>query len=297
MRQRSAILKQKCERVQEVLLEMKTRTKSYYENLCKSRVNPGLIVPHWYQASNAEYETMLRIHKKEAFDYACITDALKKIQEAEDLMDILKDESETRKWFRDQLSPLQPELQDKGPRILLQERVTEKLDYAADVNNEVERSYNKGVWNRNEQAKQQKMEAVMLKKDEDFEAECKKRYDKRSLSKTWMRKIFLKKRSASRDSFFESREEEMVIASFKALGNLKIDTFFISRMLMCPWREARAVKDQMDPLRSLSRKCFREDFRGKSLCQGVRNKDSKVCRIYSHKLGPNFISTNKEIFC
>ena len=221
LRQRSAILKQKCERVQEVLLEMKTRTKSYYENLCKSRVNPGLIVPHWYQASNAEYETMLRIHKKEAFDYACITDALKKIQEAEDLMDILKDESETRKWFRDQLSPLQPELQDKGPRILLQERVTEKLDYAADVNNEVERSYNKGVWNRNEQAKQQKMEAVMLKKDEDFETECKKRYDKRSLSKTWMRKIFLKKRSASRDSFFESREEEMVIAFFKHLVILK----------------------------------------------------------------------------
>ena len=64
---------------------------------------------------------------------------------------------------------------------------------------------------------------------------------------------------------------------------------------MCLWREVRAVKDQMDPLRSLSRKCFREDFRGKSLCQGVRNKDSKVCRIYSHKLGPNFIFTNKEI--
>jgi len=124
--------------------------------------------------------------------------------EAEELMDIFKDEFESRKWFRDQLSPLQPEIQDKcHPKNLLQDRIIEKLEYAADVNNEVEKSYNKGVWNRNEQAKQQKMEAVVMKKEEDFDADDKKDVHKK-WSSSWMRKIFLKKRS---QSFDLSREE------------------------------------------------------------------------------------------
>ena len=204
LRQRSGVLKQKCERVQEVLLEMRTRTKSYYENQCKSTANPTIIVPHWYQANPAEFEAMLRIHKKETYDYALISEAIKKIEEAEELMDIFKDEFESRKWFRDQLSPLQPEIQDKcHPKNLLQDRIIEKLEYAADVNNEVEKSYNKGVWNRNEQAKQQKMEAVVMKKEEDFDADDKKDVHKK-WSSSWMRKIFLKKRS---QSFDLSREE------------------------------------------------------------------------------------------
>jgi len=90
LRQRSEVLKQKCERVQEVLLEMKTRTKIYYENQCKSTTDPTLLVPHWYQSSSAEYATMLRIHKKETFDYACINKALQKIKEAERQMNILE---------------------------------------------------------------------------------------------------------------------------------------------------------------------------------------------------------------
>ena len=197
LRQRSGVLKQKCERVQEVLLEMRTRTKSYYENQCQSTTHPTMLVPHWYQASTAEFATMLRIHKKETYDYALISEAIKKIEEAEELMDISKDESESRKWFRDQLSPLQPEIQNKCPKNLLQDRIIEKLEYAADVNNEVEKSYNKGVWNRNEQAKQQKMENVVMKKEEDFDDDKK---DKKAWSsRTWMRKIFLKKRSQSFD--------------------------------------------------------------------------------------------------
>ena len=205
LRQRSEVLKQKCERVQEVLLEMKTRTKSYYENQCKSTTDPSLLVPHWYQSSSGEYATMLRIHKKETFDYACINKALKKIEEAEQQMDILENESETLKWFQDQLSPLQPELQDKCPKALLRCKIRENLEYAEEVNKEVEKSYNKGVWNRNEQAKQQKMEAVVMKKEDSLDGEKK---DKKIWSpKTWMKKIFLKKRSQSRDSFFESQEE------------------------------------------------------------------------------------------
>ena len=205
LRQRSEVLKQKCERVQEVLLEMKIRTKSYYENQCKSTTDPTSLVPHWYQSSSAEFETMLRIHKKETFDYACINEALKKIEEAEQQMDILENESETLKWFQDQLSPLQPELKEKCPEALLRCKILENLEYAEEVNKEVEKSYNKGVWNRNEQAKQQKMEAVVMKKEDSLDGDKK---DKKIWSpKTWMKKIFLKKRSQSRDSFFESQEE------------------------------------------------------------------------------------------
>ena len=182
---------------------MKTRTKSYDENQCKSTTDPTLLVPHWYQSSSAEYATMLRIHKKETFDYACINEALQKIEEAERQMNILEIESETLKWFQDQLSPLQPMLQDKCPITLLSTQILDNLDYAEEVNNEVEKSYNKGVWNRNEQAKQQKMEAVVMKKEEDFDADDKKDVHKK-WSSSWMRKIFLKKRS---QSFDLSREE------------------------------------------------------------------------------------------
>ena len=222
LRQRSEVLKQKCERVQEVLLEMKTRTKSYYENQCKSTTDPTLLVPHWYQSSSAEYATMLRIHKKETFDYACINEALQKIEEAERQMNILEIESETLKWFQDQLSPLQPMLHDKCPTILLSTIILDNLDYAEEVNNEVEKSYNKGVWNRNEQAKQQKMEAVVMKKEDSIDGDKK---DKKIWSpKTWMKKIFLKKRSQSRDSFFESQEE---------VSAVKIDDYTIVLRCIC----------------------------------------------------------------
>ena len=73
----------KCENVQEILLEMRARTKSYYENLCRSSTDPTNITPHWYQANHAEYSAMLRIHKKETMDYACISDAFKKIETAQ----------------------------------------------------------------------------------------------------------------------------------------------------------------------------------------------------------------------
>ena len=90
-------------------------------------------------------------------------------------------------------------------KALLCCKILENLEYAEEVNKEVEKSYNKGVWNRNEQAKQQKMEAVVMKKEDSLDGDKK---DKKIWSpKTWMKKIFLKKRSQSRDSFFESQEE------------------------------------------------------------------------------------------
>ena len=69
---------------------MKTRTKSYDENQCKSTTDPTLLVPHWYQSSYTECATMRRLHKKETFDYACINKALQKIKEAERQMNILE---------------------------------------------------------------------------------------------------------------------------------------------------------------------------------------------------------------
>ena len=236
LRQRSEVLKQKCERVQEVLLEMKTRTKNYYENLCQSPTDPTMMVPHWFQASSAEYETMLRIHKKETLDYSNINNALAKIQEAQSFMDIWEDETKLQKWFQDQLSPLQPKLQDQCPKALLRSKILENLGYAEDVSNEVEKSYNRGVWNRNERAKQQKVEAVALSKMMSMSMdEERKEQQKVSWSPpVWMKKIFLKKRSLSRDSFFET--QELVSSIFNEASPRQKSIIGCSSFLLGGWR-------------------------------------------------------------
>ena len=80
LKKKCQILHYKCENVQEIILEMRARTKNYYENMSRNQTDPTIITPHWYQANHAEYSTMLRIHKKESMDYACVTDAFKKLE-------------------------------------------------------------------------------------------------------------------------------------------------------------------------------------------------------------------------
>ena len=73
-------LYQKCVNIQEIILEMKARTKHYYENMSRNQTDPITNTPHWYHTSRAEYSTMLRIHKKESLDYARVKDAFKKLE-------------------------------------------------------------------------------------------------------------------------------------------------------------------------------------------------------------------------
>ena len=120
------------------------------------------------------------------------------------MIEIFEDESETRKWYLDQISPVHPELERQSPKSMLMERILENLSYVEEFIIEVENSYNKGVWNRNAHNKEQKMAAVfaVVKEEED-------KKEKKEWSKALLKKFFIKKRSQSKDSFFGSQEEEV----------------------------------------------------------------------------------------
>ena len=120
------------------------------------------------------------------------------------MIEIFEDESETRKWYLDQISPVHPNLERQSPKSLLMERILEKLSFVEDFIIEVENSYNKGVWNRNAHNKEQKMAAVVKMGEEEDKKE------KKEWSKALLKKFFIKKRSQSKDSFFGSQDEEVV---------------------------------------------------------------------------------------